>query len=112
MATVNGISNAEGALNSDMAAASTEAAKEAATTKFVDKIAELMDGVQKSSLNIIGLWIAIILIACFVAVWCLIHFGYKIDEKRHQEIVAELEQRHAASGFNAEEVEQEPAPQE
>ena len=79
---------------------------------FVAKISELMEGVEKSSLNIIGLWIAIILVACFVALWCLIHFGYKIDEKRHQEIVAELEQRHAASGFNADEVEQEPAPQE
>ncbi len=101
MATVNGISTAEGNLNSG----------EYSSEQFVSKISELMEGVNRTSLNIIGLWIAIILVACFVAVWCLIHFGYKINEKRHQEIVAELEQRHAASGFNTDEVEQ-PIPQE
>ena len=102
MATVNGISTAEGKLNSG----------EYNSESFVAKITELMDGVKRSSLVIIGVWVAVILVACFVAVWALIHFGYKIDEKRHQEIVAELEQRHAASGFAADEIEQEPAPQE
>ena len=44
---------------------------------------------------------------CFIAVWLLIHFGYKIDEQRHREIVEELEKRHAAIGFDAEELEEE-----
>ena len=107
MATVNGISNAEGALNADMAAAgSDELAQKAATDSFLLKIKDLMDGVKPESLIIIGIWIAVLLIGCFVAVFLLLKFGYKLDEKRHREIVEELEQRHAAVGFNAEEVEQ------
>ena len=98
MATVNGISTAEGKLNSG----------EYNSDSFVAKIQELMANVQRSSLIIIGIWVAVILVVCFVAVWALIHFGYKIGEKRHQDIVAELEQRHAASGFAADEIEQQP----
>ena len=94
MATVNGISTAEGKLNSG----------EYNSESFVGRIQELMEGVNRSSLVIIGLWIFIILAVCFIAVWALIHFGYKIDEKRHKEIVDELEKRHAASGFNKEEL--------
>ena len=95
MVTVNGISTAEGKLNSG----------EYNSDSFVAKIQELMNGVTKGSLNIIGLWIFIILVLCFVAVWVLIHFGYKITEESHKEMVVELEKRHAASGFNPEEVE-------
>ena len=95
MGVVNGISTAEGKLNSG----------EYNSDSFVGKIAELMNDVTKGSLNIIGLWIFIILALCFVAVWVLIHFGYKITEESHKEMVDELEKRHAASGFNPEEVE-------
>ena len=95
MGVVNGISTAEGKLNSG----------EYSSDSFVGKIQELMAGVNKGSLNIIGLWIFIILALCFVAVWVLIHFGYKITEESHKEMVDELEKRHAASGFNPEEVE-------
>jgi Na+/melibiose symporter-like transporter len=106
MGVVNGISNAEGTLNADMAAvAGNEAAEEAVKVGFVEKIRNLMESVNKSSLNIIGLWIFIILALCFVAVWVLIHFGYKITEESHRDMVEELEKRHAASGFNPEEVE-------
>lgn len=106
MGVVNGISNAEGTLNADMAAvAGNEAAEEAVKAGFVGKIQNLMESVNKSSLNIIGLWIFIILALCFVAVWVLIHFGYKITEESHRDMVEELEKRHAASGFNPEEVE-------
>ncbi|MBR4378308.1 MAG: MFS transporter [Bacilli bacterium] len=95
MGVVNGISTAEGKLNSG----------EYDSESFVGKIQELMAGVNKGSLNIIGLWIFIILAFCFVAVWVLIHFGYKITEESHRDMVEELEKRHAASGFNPEEVE-------
>lgn len=101
MGVVNGISAAEGELN----------AGEVTSEEFVHEISELMEAVTPQSLNIIGLWIVIILAACFVAVWALIHFGYKISEERHREIVVELEKRHAAIGFNKEEVEAEPAVQ-
>ena len=110
MPVVNGISNAEGQLNADMAAvAGDKAAEEAVTNGFVAKIQNLMDGVTSKSMVIIGIWVIIILAACFAAVWALIHFGYKIDEKRHLEIVQELEQRHAASGFDKEEIAEEQA---
>ena len=86
-----------------------EAAKESVTAGVVEKIQKLMDGVTSQSMVIIGIWVIVILAACFAAVWALIHFGYKIDEQRHTEIVQELEKRHAASGFNKEEIEEEQA---
>ena len=110
MGVVSGISKAEGALYGDMAeAAGDKAAEEVVKTGFVAKIQNLMEGVNSQSMVIIGIWVVIILTICFAAVWALIHFGYKIDEKRHAEIVQELEKRHAASGFNKEEIEEEQA---
>ena len=89
------ISNNEGALNAGTLPAET----------FVSNINDLFTKITPTSLLIIGLWIVIILVGCFVAVYFIIRFGYKIDEQRHAEIVAELEKRHAASGFNKEEIE-------
>ena len=117
MVTVNGISNAEGALNADMAATETitdAAAKEAEQgiirAGFAQKIHDLMASVTPQSLIIIGVWITAILVGCFVAVFLLIRFGYKLTEERHREIVDELEKRHAASGFDKEEIaEEQPA---
>ena len=111
MGVVNGISNAEGQLNADMAAVAPgdEAAKEEVTSKFVAKIQELMQDVTPQSMIIIGIWVVIILSLCFAVVWVLIHFGYKISEERHTEIVQELEKRHAEIGFNKEEVADEQA---
>lgn len=107
MGVVNGISSAEGTLNADMAAAgSDEAAQAVATNKFTAKIAELMNGVKPESLIVIGIWVLAILLVCFVAVFLLIRFGYKVTEEKHIEMVAELEKRHAESGFNSEELEQ------
>ena len=102
MATVNGISTAEGELNSKAIDSNT----------FVAKIAALMDGVKPSSLIIIGLWITIILVACFVAVFLLIRFGYKITEEEHIKMVQELEQRHAQVGFDKSELEEQPVEQQ
>ena len=111
MVTVNGISNAEGTLNAEMAAAgSDKAAQQVAQNNFATKIAQLMENVQPWSLVVIGVWVLSILVGCFVAVFLLIRFGYKIDEKRHTEIIEELEKRHAAVGFNKEEIE-EPQPE-
>ena len=108
MGVVNGISNAEGQLNADMAAAAGNAAQEEAVKEgFVAKIQELMQDVTPQSMIIIGIWVVIILSLCFAIVWALIHFGYKISEERHTEIVQELEKRHAEIGFNKEEVAEE-----
>ena len=99
--TVNGISTAEGELNS----------KAITSEQFVAKIQELMDGVKPWSLIVIGIWILVLLVGCFVAVYLLIKFGYKISEEEHRSIVAELEKRHAEIGFNKEEVESSEAPE-
>ena len=72
-------------------------------------IKDLMSGVSSKSLIIIGIWITIILIACFVAVFLLIRLGYKITEESHRKMVDELEKRHAASGFDKEELAEEQA---
>ena len=105
-----GISNAEGTLNADMAAAgSNEAAQEVVKTGFVAKIQDLMSQVTRGSLVIIGIWIAVILVLSFAAVWALIHFGYKITEESHREMVDELEKRHKASGFAKDELAEEQA---
>ena len=105
LGVVSGISTAEGQLNADMAAANgNEAAEAAVKTGFVAKIQDLMKDVTSGSMIKIGVWILVILVVCFVAVWVLIHFGYKIDEKRHGEIVQELEKRHAEVGFDQEEI--------
>lgn len=110
MGVVNGISNAEGQLNADMAAAAGNAAQEEAVKNgFVAKIQELMQDVTPQSMIVIGIWVVIILCVCFGAVWLLIHFGYKINEERHTEIVQELEKRHAEIGFNKEEIAEEVA---
>ena len=102
MLTVNGISTAEGKLNSG----------EYSSSEFVEEIQRLMGGVTPKSLLIIGIWIAVLLIGCFVAVFLLIRFGYKIDEQKHKEIVDELEKRHAEVGFDKSELAVEEAPQE
>ena len=102
---VSGISKAEEQLSANMAKASGDAVAEAAAKEsFVGKIADLMKEVTSGSMVIIGIWILIILVLCFVAVWALIHFGYKLDEKKHADIVKELEKRHAMVGFNKEEI--------
>jgi melibiose permease/lactose/raffinose/galactose permease len=76
------------------------------SSEFTADIAKFMESVKPSSLVIIGIWVLAILALCFIGVFLLIRFGYKIDEQKHREIVAELEKRHAAVGFNAEEIEQ------
>ena len=119
MTTVNNISSAEGYLQAGakpvvdpntgkqmVDASGNKVFTPYGSTEFVNDIAKFMESVKPSSLIIIGIWIFAILAICFVAVFLLIRYGYKIDEQRHREIVQELEKRHAAAGFNNEEVEQ------
>lgn len=84
MAIVNGISTAEGELNSGAIT------KEA----FATRIEDLRAAVTPDSLRIIGVWILVILAISFVASFILLRFFYKLDEEKHREIVAELEVRH------------------
>ena len=115
LVTVNGISNAEGYLQAgakpvDMPDGSTVYVP-FGTEEMKSTISDLMASVTSKSLIIIGIWITSILVVCFVSVFLLIRFGYKITEEKHREIVAELEKRHAASGFNKEEIAEEQSAQ-
>ena len=106
--TVNGISNAEGWLNAGgktIEEGGTKVTIPYGTDNFLADIKFYMERVKPESLVIIGVWVAVLLVGCFVAIWALIHFGYKIDEKRHSEIIEELEKRHAQVGFDQNEIE-------
>ena len=54
----------------------------------------IKDGIESWQLRVAGILIVVVLVGSIVAAWCLMHFGYTIDEKRHQEIVDALEARH------------------
>ncbi|MCR5079035.1 MAG: MFS transporter, partial [Bacilli bacterium] len=91
MTTVNGISTAEQTFNAEK----VEFGDEIATEHFKKAIADVMESVTAENLRIIGLWIVIILVACFVAVFVIIMLNYKISEEKHLKIVEEIEKRHA-----------------
>ncbi len=118
MTTVNGISNAEGWLYAGGKEIVNEAGEKVmvpyTSDNFVADIEKLMNGVVPNSLRIIGIWVIVILVGCFVAIYLLIKFRYKITEEEHLKIVAELEKRHAKVGFNESELEasEQPAPAE
>ena len=117
LATVNGISDAEGKLNAGVQEITVGEVTQTVpytSDDFTAEIGHLMEEVPSKALVIIGIWVIILLVGCFVAVWALIHFKYKIDEQTHIQIVQDLEKRHAEAGFNADEVEQgaEAVPQE
>ena len=63
-------------------------------TAFIDEINAIQAAVQSGQLRIAGILIVVVLVGSIVAAYFLMHFGYTIDEKRHQEIVDELEIRH------------------
>lgn len=63
-------------------------------TAFIDEINAIQAAVQSGQLRIAGILIVVVLVGSIVAAYLLMHFGYTIDEKRHQEIIDELEIRH------------------
>nr|MCR5078586.1 MFS transporter [Bacilli bacterium] len=85
MSTVTAISTAEQNLSS----------KSITAEQFDQQIKAAMDTVAPENLRIIGLWIVIILVACFVTVFVIIMLNYKISEEKHLKIVEEIEKRHA-----------------
>ena len=90
LGAVNAISNAEKEHN--IWTGTTHAPGE--VDPFADQIRAIQEGIDPASLRIAGILIVVILVAAVVAAWACLQFGYKIDEKFHAEIVAELERRH------------------
>ena len=87
---VNGISNAESQHNIDTLGKPADYVD----NTFIDKVVEIKDSIASWQLRVAGILIVVVLVGSIVAAWCLMHFGYTIDEKRHQEIVDALEIRH------------------
>lgn len=93
-AAINAISNAEGTYNAAIASSVTEAQKEAATLVRDTTIASAMSGITRGQLVTFGAIIISVILICFLASWALLHFGYKLDEKKMDEIVKDLEATH------------------
>ncbi len=94
---INAISNAEGVYNADVAAANGNSALVDAATAVRDTtIASEMSKISRGQLVGFGCIIIGVILACFVASWALLHFGYKIDEEQEKQIVAELEEKRKA----------------
>ena len=96
LVAVTGISNAEKAHN----VATQGKAADWFDEEFVDSVIAIKDGVEASQLRIAGILIVVVLVGSIIAAWALMHFGYSIDEKQHQEIVDALELRHQQAEAN------------
>ena len=88
LTAVNSISNAENAHNIFTATHPGEVDQ-----TFIDEINSIQAGVEAGQLRIAGILIVVVLVGSIVAAYLLMHFGYTIDEKKHQEIVDALEAR-------------------
>lgn len=89
LVAVNGISTAEGDHNVYTATHPGEADQ-----AFIDTINDIQAGIESWQLRLAGILIVVVLVASIVIAYLLMHFGYTIDEKKHQEIVDALELRH------------------
>ena len=64
---------------------------------FIETVIKIQQGTSATSIRIAGILVVIILVGAIVAAYLLMHFGYKIDEQKHREIVAELDKRYQAN---------------
>ena len=90
LVAVNGISNAESQHNIDTLGKPADYVDDT----FINKVVEIKDSIQSWQLLVAGILIVVVLVGSIVAAYCLMHFGYSIDEQKHQEIVDALEVRH------------------
>lgn len=100
LVAVNGISNAESAHNIYSATHPGEADQ-----TFIDSINDIQANVQAWQLRVAGILIVVVLVASIVIAYLLMHFGYTIDEQKHQEIVVALEERHKKAEAASEQLE-------
>jgi Na+/melibiose symporter-like transporter len=90
------ISNAEGKLAAETAAAKNDPDAIAAATAERDaSVAEAMKDIDPSQLRIFGFLMIGLIVLVFVGAYCCLHFGYKISEEDYAKISADLEKRHA-----------------
>ena len=81
---INAISNAEGDFNSN---AIDEATRDQIIASEGAKI-------TTQQLSLFGFIIIGTILVCTIAAYCLMRFGFKVDDKMEETIVKELEERH------------------
>jgi|LAHS01.1.fsa_nt_gb Na+/melibiose symporter-like transporter len=107
------ISNAEGQLAADTAAANGDATAIAAATATRDStVAAAMANIKPSQLVVFGCILIGLILIIYGGAWACLHFGYKIDEEQYKKIVDELEVRHKADEAAAGATVAQPAPAE
>jgi Na+/melibiose symporter-like transporter len=90
-AFINAISNAEGKYNAQHNAGYNETL---AATLRDTTIESARGSIKSSQLAIFGIIIITVILVCFGAAYALLMFGFKIDDKMEEQIVAELAKRH------------------
>ena len=91
-AFINTISNAEGSFNAKTQGVS-DAVRESEAAIRDTTIAAARNAIESSQLVGMGVIIIGVIVALFIASYCCLTFGYKIDEKMEAEIVKDLEIR-------------------
>ena len=92
---INSISNWEGVTNAlNNSNAGDEAVKNAIAILQENQIQTGMNNIQSSQLTLFGIIVIGVIVVSFLASYCVLHFGFKIDEKMQKEMAEELEKRH------------------
>lgn len=65
--------------------------------EFVTSINNATAGIERWQLIVFGALVVVVLVGCMVAAYFVIQGGYHISAEEHEQIVKELEERHAAN---------------
>ena len=93
---INAISNWEGIGNALSAAAVSTAEKAAINNVVSQNIKVATDTINRGQLVGFGAIVIGVIVIAFIASYALLRFGYKLDEKKMEEIVADLNNKKAA----------------
>ena len=92
---INKVSDEEGNYNALIQDKSLSASQIETLTANRDSAIELSRvTIDKNQLTVFGIIIISVILVCFIVSYCVLHFGYNIDEEKEKMIVEELERRH------------------
>ncbi len=97
MAFINVISNMEGLKNGGAFGTdgTSEYTMEGVTNTFSGFLEQSRGEITSNQLVIFGVIVIGVILVAYTASYLLLHFGFKVDEKMEEQIVKELEERHA-----------------
>ena len=99
---INAISNWEGISNALSNAAKSEAEKSAINSVISSNIANATNGVESWRLTLFGAIVIGVILVAFIGSYLLLRFGYKLDEKKMEQIVGELNAKKEANDSQVE----------